>query len=474
MAKTARDAIFESFINIIIVANLRGKYFADSLAHALESRLVSWNKELFSVDSIDQASVVILAGDDVRPVEDVLVKINTASQNHYLKWLPLQQRWGLVELNWNADGGWAHDVITTEPNEIAGNVVGGMLASHEALEVGDYAARDLMEAPDVDPDLCFLCNQRPSTTEEHVFPRWLQRDFDLWNKRVGLLNETMFKYGSLTVPACQRCNTIYLREIEDRVCDSVREGYHIAKHLGDMTVFQWLGKIFLGLLVKQTQLKLNLSDPNDTRTILSTNLFKGINTLRKWLSSVYRPVTFEKPLPWVTYVLHMQDEPISFNYCDSISELSFMIQMGNVGIILVAMDHLARADKSSANHQLHDRLTEVTYGRLIRDQIKDHPLHPLQLIELYCRITYQHSRATIPPAFRFKADLTKPTYDRLEVGNTAVPFEMEGWEDEAIYRGTQAIAASVGFRLQGGGSWLLDENSNFVKYTDDNISSEAI
>ena len=469
MINNRRDAIFQSFTNILNVANTMGRYFVDSLANTLESRLVAWKKELFGVKSTDEAVIVVIPANGKGKIDDVLIRLNTASQNHYLKWLPLEKQWGLVNMNRERDSvSW--DVITANPIDVAGNVIGGMLATDEAREYGDAAAHNLMTVPDVDPAICFLCNQRPATTDEHVFPKWLQRDFNLWNERVGLLNLTKFRYRSLTVPACKRCNSVYLKDIEDRVCNSVREGYHIAKHLDDVTIFQWLGKILLGLLVKQTQLKLDQRNPDDESKILPSHLFKGINTLRKWLSSVYRPVKFEKPLPWVVYILNVQEDLISFHYRDSISELTFMIQLGDVGILMVAMDHLVRADEGSGPFSQFDRLTNISYGRLIREQIEDHPIHTLQFIELYCRITHQHSLATIPPAFRFGTDLTDPRSNRLEVGNTAVPFEMEEWNEDAVMHCVRVTAESVGFHLESDRSWLLDQKSNFVKFTDEEVT----
>jgi hypothetical protein len=43
----------------------------------------------------------------------------------------------------------------------------------------------------LDHDHCFLCGVEliaGNRTEEHVFPRWMQREYDLWTQRLTLLN----------------------------------------------------------------------------------------------------------------------------------------------------------------------------------------------------------------------------------------------------------------------------------------------
>jgi len=36
---------------------------------------------------------------------------------------------------------------------------------------------------------------------EHVFAKWLQQDFNLWNQRMFLRNGTSIRYRQLTIPS---------------------------------------------------------------------------------------------------------------------------------------------------------------------------------------------------------------------------------------------------------------------------------
>ena len=50
------------------------------------------------------------------------------------------------------------------------------------------------EAMSFNENKCFLCgcefSEENPKTEEHVFPKWLQRECNLWNENIDLLNKT--------------------------------------------------------------------------------------------------------------------------------------------------------------------------------------------------------------------------------------------------------------------------------------------
>jgi len=78
-------------------------------------------------------------------------------------------------------------------------------------------------------DVCFLCGASgQDVTLEHVFPKWLQRRFDLWTQRIGLLNDSLIQYRQLTIPACARCNNVDLSRLESAVSRAVDGGYATA------------------------------------------------------------------------------------------------------------------------------------------------------------------------------------------------------------------------------------------------------
>ena len=70
---------------------------------------------------------------------------------------------------------------------------------------------------------CVFCNH-PAETQEHVIPKWLQRNFDLFDQRLLLSNGTTMPYRQAVVPACFRCNHDRFGPLEERIrkdCASV-------------------------------------------------------------------------------------------------------------------------------------------------------------------------------------------------------------------------------------------------------------
>ena len=68
-----------------------------------------------------------------------------------------------------------------------------------------------------DGDCCFVCGVSPSQAEfndEHILPQWILRKFDLFGKRIGLPNDSHFRYGSYTIPCCEACNSQMARTFE--------------------------------------------------------------------------------------------------------------------------------------------------------------------------------------------------------------------------------------------------------------------
>ena len=69
-------------------------------------------------------------------------------------------------------------------------------------------------------DRCFLCGELltdVNRSKEHVYPKWLQNKFNLWNASLILLNNTPIRYKDLTIPCCKRCNGIMSNKIEKSV-----------------------------------------------------------------------------------------------------------------------------------------------------------------------------------------------------------------------------------------------------------------
>ena len=106
-------------------------------------------------------------------------------------------------------------------------------------------------------DRCFMCGvalTSDNQTDEHVFPRWLQERFDLWNQKLTLMNGTIIPYRLLTIPCCATCNNDHLAPIEKRVKDAASTGVSGIEDLDPIDLFVWLAKIYYGLLFRDLSL----------------------------------------------------------------------------------------------------------------------------------------------------------------------------------------------------------------------------
>ena len=77
-------------------------------------------------------------------------------------------------------------------------------------------------------DKCFLCGETltdENSTEEHIYPKWLQNKFALWDKQLILLNGTGINYRNLKIPCCKRCNNKMSEAIEKPIQIAVTGGY---------------------------------------------------------------------------------------------------------------------------------------------------------------------------------------------------------------------------------------------------------
>jgi hypothetical protein len=225
---------------------------------------------------------------------------------------------------------------------------------------------------------CFLCGRRLSKgnrSDEHVFPRWLQRRYDLWDKQLTLLNGTTITYRNLTIPCCRTCNSRHLAPIERIVKRAVEKGPSAVRRLSKRTLFLWLSKILYGILFKEGLLRGDRRRPRAGR-LVSRRYLKAIQIHHQFLQGSRIPIKFIDCFPASIFVYRLQRPPsgaYEFNFRDLPVALCVALQMGTVGIVAA----------------LHDaRTQERAYGSLLR-QYERFALHPVQFLELIAAIFYR-------------------------------------------------------------------------------------
>jgi hypothetical protein len=224
---------------------------------------------------------------------------------------------------------------------------------------------------------CFLCgSSTEAITQEHVFPKWLQRRYRLWDQKIGLLNGTLIPYRYLQIPCCVSCNNEDLSALESTISTAVTAGYEACAALDQRLLYLWVGKLFYGILRKEIILAVDRSRPGGG-TILPASTLEGFSNLHLFLQGIRGCHQFSGDPPYSVIVCNLHDLRAPMDYCfrDNLFYLTAAMRMGDVGIMVVFEDA---------------GLTTETYGRYVSD-VNGRKLHPLQFDELYARVTYQAS-----------------------------------------------------------------------------------
>jgi hypothetical protein len=221
---------------------------------------------------------------------------------------------------------------------------------------------------------CFLCGSSADITTEHVFPKWLQRSYDLWNQRLDLLNHSSIPYKNLCVPCCGSCNSEHLSRIETAISNAVSKGYQEANKLAARTWYLWAGKIFYGVLRKELSLVSDRSDPT-SRPIASQEVLKSLSNLHLFLQEVRDKHFFPDEVPYTVLICNLHETSRLFDIRDDFFQFTMAIRMGEIGLIVSFED---------------GGLIRETYGRYV-EQVNAQKLHPVQFTELYAKVCYQNS-----------------------------------------------------------------------------------
>ncbi len=147
-----------------------------------------------------------------------------------------------------------------------------------------------------DHEHCFLCGillDASNRTVEHVFAKWLQQDFNLWDQRMFLRNGTSIPYRQLTIPSCKECNGFWLAAVEDQLARAFREGTDAVRALDKTLLSLWMAKIYYGLQIKELVLPRDRCD-RDGPTIVDRAALGRQSELHHVLQAIRGRVRFDR------------------------------------------------------------------------------------------------------------------------------------------------------------------------------------
>lgn len=251
-------------------------------------------------------------------------------------------------------------------------------------------------------DRCFLCgkNLASDSTREHVFPKWLLKH-GLMNDSLELLNLTTIKYGELTIPCCASCNNTFLSELEKEISCAFESGYEAVCGLEPIRLFQWLAKMFYGILYKEATLKIDRTGSTEG-TIIEWDCLEEFRELHMLLQSIRLSFEFTPVEPWsiiVTRVAKFDNIALDFDYKDSFSSPVVALRVNGIGVI--------------AN--LLDNELQYRYNKELWDEIEQVELEPIQWDEIVAEFFDQAERMLWHPSKVFMNSLDFSNEDKVIV-----------------------------------------------------------
>jgi len=305
---------------------------------------------------------------------------------------------------------------------------------------------------------CFLTGQELTSPEERiqVFPQWLMSRYQLEDKSIKMLDESMTTYKDIKVPCSATVNEAYLEPLEQEIAAAFDNGYDAVKQLDDTKLFQWAGKLLYGIIFNEVQSGIKLQHAKGEEFNISQSIVHKFSNLHLMLQSLTLPIVFEDFKPYSVFLFKVDNNPVEFGYRDEINTLTFSLRIRDFGLIICLQDN-------GANFQYHKE---------IYDKIKDDVLHPIQFEEFCGRVFYS--------AYLFNR---LPEYNVLPAGGQiyieAMPLRgmnskplFDSWVGKVYGQVLESFWKNWGFLLleiikdpENPMSFLFDEDGNLVNGT---------
>lgn len=237
---------------------------------------------------------------------------------------------------------------------------------------------------------CFLCGvalDNNNSSEEHIYPQWLQKEFNLWNQKLILLNQKTINYKSLKIPCCKSCNEILGKKIEKPIQKAYKGGYEEFNKLDKTIIFNWLNKIAYGTLYKELSMRFYLDDP-ESRKIYTKEFLNELNYMQYiFLQSIrFNTQLINKPYSIFIFKIKEHDKK-DYWAGDFTFTNTFCMQLNDVGIIACFQD-------SGYNWGFFNHFPK-------QQNLLQEELHPIQIRELCAQIIYKASTFNRNPFYTY-------------------------------------------------------------------------
>lgn len=248
---------------------------------------------------------------------------------------------------------------------------------------------------DFDGSHCFLCCEplrSDNRTDEHIFPKWLQKKHNLWNQKLELLNGTKIQYRNLVIPCCSCCNNGVLSALEIKVRAIFEKHPRQLDGIDRKWMYLWSAKILFGLLAKERGLLIDRANPNDG-TIIDRSDLDRLRAIHSHLQAIRFEHKFNGPngndLGSVVMLSTKEHSKLekNFDFADDYIAFSLFLRTGSRALYV----------------NFDGGLVAASIGHLM-ERDAPRPLHPVQAKELWAKFMYKTQLVLVIPFFLVRFD----------------------------------------------------------------------
>ena len=238
---------------------------------------------------------------------------------------------------------------------------------------------DLLVASELNSTVCFLCAGNLASSrraDEHVFPKWMQRRFNLYDQRLTLLNGTDIPYRALTIPCCAACNNERLAPMERSIKERLFAKEFRSDAQLERDVALWVAKMFFGILYKEAALCVDRREPAAGRIISADYIKRELRLMHAILQALRLDVTLDGVAGFPVTVAVVDVQPLPgfspFDFRDDFQGHSVFLQLDDRAVIVCF-------DGGAQREAIAELLGRIGSNRL----------HPLQAKELAAATLYR-------------------------------------------------------------------------------------
>ncbi|OCB75556.1 hypothetical protein B0A79_23885 [Flavobacterium piscis] len=183
-----------------------------------------------------------------------------------------------------------------------------------------------IEGFELTKETCFVCG-KSADSREHIFPKWLQHKFNLWDQQITMANGTDISYRQLVVPCCKRCNTGFFSGLENKIANGTET---------DSDIWKWANKVHFALTLKDKFLDWDRKNPGYKigDIISSSDPLEQSRHFLHCVSGVFKT----DPDPFGSVFRFDFTSEQKYNFIHVINSSSICISFGDRGYVIFVRD----------------------------------------------------------------------------------------------------------------------------------------